>query len=340
MDGRTGRPCVFSPGSVQATAAKLSDGDLLKASRSPFEIAAVLLETKKERALAANPGRNRRYRPRPVAASTIRRAVALLAPVALVVPMSTDARKGALADVLNPFAFASVLYHVKDIDPRLLFDADGVHIILGNKIGDKVRVRMTKASKQWLLAHSLSPASGLRKQQCRVLQLIITHSASAELTHCACIIKDDAFTGMKIAVYSISPTLSVWLCPNDFDTQYFFDRYVRKFIHPRVNAIRAAIAASPDLDDVLQSVPLSSPTMAVEDEEDEEEEEEDEEEEEEEEEEGEEEEEDTIADDDANMDVGDKLRAAFLMDGDYPQTNAALGQSFVDACHKENFDLF
>ena len=81
-----------------------------------------------------------------------------------VVGMSTDARKAALADVYNPFAVAAIMHHIQDIDPRLVLDMDGVHVILGDKIGDRVCVRLTKHSKDWLRNRGLSTASGARKR--------------------------------------------------------------------------------------------------------------------------------------------------------------------------------
>ena len=344
---------------IAAAAATAAGDDRLKSSSDSKAIANLLESTKREREIASNPSLNRRMLRRTPSAPTIRKAVKAVAPVGAEVTMSSDARAAALADLKNPIAFAAVLKHVQDIDSKLLFSTDGVHLVLGDKIGEKVKVNMAQNSKDWFRSHGFSASSGRRKKQCRILPLIITHSADAEVTTVACIVKDEAFRGQKVAAYPINSKLSVWLVPPGYDTQRFFDCYTRKFLFPCINEIRRQMEAAPCLDVVTIPVPLSSPEVAedadadgpdleveVED--------------------GaiEYDEDDSGAegydeDDDPAEDhvapaaaaaaaapvaaaaaVAPKQRAAMTMDGDYPQTQAALQQAFVDNCKEENIEVF
>ena len=277
-----------------------------------------------------------------------------MTPDKALVGVSTDARMGALADLLNPFAFASTMHHMRDVDLRLVLDMDGVHLILGDTIGQQVYVRLTKDTKDWLRARGLSAVSNERKQECRVLLLISTHSAAAEVTHCACVIRDDSFAGKKLEAYAISPSMSVWFYPNDYDVARFFDRYVCKFIFARIASIPDEIYTAHDLDVTAVPVLLSSPDATGDDDaapdevaENEAEDEDDDEDDAFElldEENNEEEEEEVDKDMGAAAAAAGaapiKLREAFLTDGDHPQVKAALDEKFVDACRRENVDIF
>ncbi len=112
----------------------------MKASRTSAELGVLLEDTKRDRKMAASPEMNRRLKQKPASSSTLRRVVKAMAPEVAVAGTSTDARKVALADLYNPIAFAAILHHTREVDPRLLLSMDGLHVYLGDKLGAKSKL--------------------------------------------------------------------------------------------------------------------------------------------------------------------------------------------------------